>query len=66
MSLLLRAAVLGGIAYLITRSMSGNSTSRRAAHAGRADRGREVNPDEHVWPTTDARQPASATADPGF
>ena len=64
MSLLFRAAVLGGIAYLITRSMSSNSP-RRAMQDGRADRVRDVNPDEHVWPTTDARQPAGATIDPG-
>jgi hypothetical protein len=65
MSLLLRAAVLGGIAYLITRSMSGGSTSRRAMRSGREDPIREVDSDaSHVWPTSDDRQPASANTGP--
>ena len=63
MSLLLRAAVLGGIAYLISRSMSGNSTSRRAKHTGREDADRDMDA-SHVWPTSDARQPATANAGP--
>ena len=65
MSLLLRAAVLGGIAYLITRSMSSNSTGRRSMRSARdrASPVRELHPGDHVWPT-DESQPAPASAGP--
>lgn len=68
MSLLLRAAVLGGIAYLITRSMSGNSMQRRAMQGGgdRSSPVRELHPGENnVWPTSESRQSTTAAAGPG-
>ena len=68
MSLLLRAAVLGGIAFLITRSLS-NNTPRRALAGGSGHRSsplRELHPGEnHVWPTSESQPPASANAGPG-
>ena len=65
MSLLLRAAVLGGIAYLITRSMSGNSMQRRSMRSGsRANPVRELHPGENIWPTSESQQSATANAGP--
>jgi hypothetical protein len=70
MSLLLRAALLGGIAYLITRSLSHNagrlSHRRSAMHGedGAAPLG-ELHPGEnHVWPTSESQQRAAAAAGP--
>jgi hypothetical protein len=65
MSILLRAAVLGGIAYFITRSLRGNSPmSRRSMGSGGASPLDELQPDEsHVWPTSPS-QPAPANAGP--
>lgn len=66
MSLLLRAAVLGGIAYLITRSMSGNSMQRRSMRSGsdRSSPVRELHPGENIWPTSESQQSATANAGP--
>ena len=64
MSLLLRAAVLGGIAYLITRSLRGYSLTRRRPMGSGASPLDDLHPDEsHVWPTSPS-QPASANAGP--
>lgn len=64
MSLLLRAAVLGGIAYFITRSMSRNSNQRRSMRSGsdRSNPARQLQPGENIWPTSEAQ---SATAHAG-
>lgn len=65
MSLLLRAALLGGIAYLITRSLSDNPGMRRRSLAGR-ERGAaprdELHPGEnHIWPTSESQQATTAS-----
>lgn len=68
MSILLRAALLGGIAYLITRSLS---TARPTRHRpmltgedGSSPLG-ELHPGEnHVWPTSESQQRATAAAGP--
>jgi hypothetical protein len=65
MSLLFRAAVLGAIAYFITRSLS---TSARARNRFAGDAGAapidELHPGENnVWPTSE-NQPAAANAGP--
>jgi uncharacterized membrane protein len=69
MSILLRAAILGGIAYYITRSLTGTTMSvRRSAAAGgsggsggRAALRRELHPGENnVWPTSQSQQAAAA------
>lgn len=77
MSLLLRAAVLGGIAYFITRSMRGSSSHRRATGSAtpyrsgsnadsRSEALGELQPGEnHVWPTSPSQQPTSVNAGPG-
>ena len=68
MSLLLRAAVLGGIAFLITRSLSSSDSQRRSLNYGRRRSSpvRELHPGENnVWPTSESQQPASANAGPG-
>jgi len=66
MSILLRAAVLGGIAYLITRSMSGNSTQRRSLRSGtdRSSPARELHPGENLWPTSESQSATTANAGP--
>jgi hypothetical protein len=66
MSILFRAAVLGGIAYLITRSMSGNSMQRRSARSGndRTSPVRELHPGENIWPTSESQSPTTANAGP--
>lgn len=69
MSILLRAAVLGGIAYLITRSLSQQSSARRSSAAG----GRpapldELHPGEdgrNIWPTSESQEAQRATAAAG-
>ena len=67
MSLLFRAALLGGIAYLITRSLS---TARHPSHrpmlTGQGSSPLdELHPDEtHVWPTSESQQRATAAAGP--
>ena len=65
MSLLVRAAVLGAIAYFVTRSLS---TTRAQRSAGNADFGEpldELHPGENnIWPTSES-QPAAANAGPG-
>lgn len=62
MSILLRAAILGGIAYFITRSLRGESMQRRSLSY--QPPGSEPHPGEnHVWPTAEA-QPAAANAGP--
>lgn len=64
MSLLLRAAVLGGIAYFITRSLRGYSLTRRRSMGSGISALDDLQPDEsHVWPTSPS-QPASANAGP--
>lgn len=67
MGLLLRAAVLGGIAYFITRSLSGNSMQRRTM-GSRNDRSLPVpephRGETHVWPTSPSEQSATANAGP--
>ncbi len=66
MSLLLRAALLGGIAYLITRSLSGDATSVRTSlgTGGSGSRGRprrELHPGENnLWPTSESQEAAAA------
>jgi hypothetical protein len=70
MSLLLRAALLGGIAYLITRSLSGDSTMQRRSLAGgqrTASPRDELHPGENnIWPTSESQQATSAAnAGPG-
>ena len=63
MSLLLRAAVLGGIAYFITRSMSNNSVQGRSLRgSNRSGPVRELHPGENIWPTSESQ---SATANAG-
>jgi hypothetical protein len=71
MSLLLRAAVLGGIAYFITRSMRGPQTHHRTMSArgnramGSAGPQDELHPGEdHVWPTSESQRPVPANAGP--
>ena len=66
MSILIRAALLGGIAYLITRSLSGSSAQRRSlSRSGRTAPTNELNPGEdHVWPTSESQQTAAANAGP--
>ena len=73
MSLLIRAAILGGIAYFITRSMRANATSGQQRWAGEARRSGvgsgapvdELHPDEsNVWPTSESKQTTPATAGP--
>ena len=66
MSLLFRAALLGGIAYLITRSLS---TARPSSHRTMTGEGSspldELHPGEnHVWPTSESQQRATAAAGP--
>lgn len=66
MSLLFRAAVLGGIAYLITRSMSGNSMQRRSMRYGdRSSPVRELHPGENIWPTSETKSATEANVGPG-
>lgn len=71
MSILLRAAVLGGIAYLISRSLSGQSMQRRTyAGGGRPSRLDDLHPgenSEHMWPTSESQdtQRTTAAAGPG-
>jgi hypothetical protein len=66
MSLLLRAAVLGALAYFVTRSLSANQRAHRSADDN--DFGEpldELHPGENnVWPTSE-NQPAAANAGPG-
>jgi hypothetical protein len=71
MSLLLRAAVLGGIAYFITRSMRGPQPHQRSLSArghrsmGSAAPLDELHPGEdHVWPTSESQRPVPANAGP--
>jgi hypothetical protein len=67
MSLLFRAAVLGAIAYFITRSLSANTGAhkRYAAHDDATAPLNELHPGEdNVWPTSESR-PAAANAGPG-
>jgi hypothetical protein len=66
MSILLRAAVLGGIAYFITRSLSGNSMPRRSARSGndRSSPDRELHPGENIWPTSESQSATTANAGP--
>jgi hypothetical protein len=68
MSILLRAALLGGIAYLITRSLS---TARHSGYRPMLTGGEGssplggLNPGEtHVWPTSESQQRSPATAGP--
>ena len=65
MSLLFRAALLGGIAYLITRSLS---TPRHASHRPMPTGSSpldELHPGEnHVWPTSESQERATANAGP--
>jgi hypothetical protein len=66
MSLLIRAAVLGGIAYFITRSLRNASGERRmTTHRDRTAPVGELHPGENIWPTSESQQPSSATAGPG-
>jgi hypothetical protein len=68
MSLLLRAAILGGIAYFITRSLTGNTMSvRRSGAGGSGGSGgsaalrRDLHPGEnHVWPTSTSQEATTA------
>jgi hypothetical protein len=65
MSLLLRAAVLGGIAYLITRAMRDDSMVRRSLSRDGGGLREDLHPDEaNVWPTSESRQ-RTAAADVG-
>ncbi len=69
MSLLIRAALLGGIAYLITRSLSSGDSMQRGSMSGRqrsaSPRG-ELHPGENnIWPTSESQETASANAGPG-
>lgn len=66
MSIILRAALLGGIAYLITRSLSGNSADRQSTvRRSRTSPTNELPPGEsNIWPTSESQQPAAANAGP--
>ena len=72
MSLLIRAAVLGGIAYFITRSLRANASGQQrfrfsgeSSGTGPAAPVDELHPGEsNIWPTSESRQPASTTAGP--
>ncbi len=72
MSLLLRAAVLGGIAYYITRSLRNNASSMQrgssSSVSGSGGYGAPVNElhpgENNLWPTSESQQPASANAGP--
>jgi hypothetical protein len=68
MSILLRAAVLGGIAYFITRSMRGAAGARRATAYGGGRHSTplgELHPGEsHVWPTSESQRQEPASAGP--
>ena len=63
MSLLFRAAVLGGIVYLIKRSMSGNSMQRRSLRSGseRAFPSRELQTGSNIWSTSESKSPANVS-----
>jgi hypothetical protein len=68
MSILIRAALLGGIAYLITRSLSGNTGQRRSLTSGsrRTSLMNELHPGEnHIWPTSESQEQQRATASAG-
>ena len=67
MSILIRAALLGGIAYLITRSLSGSSAQRRSlSRSGRTAPANELLPGEsNLWPTSESQQTTAANAGPG-
>lgn len=68
MSILIRAALLGGIAYLITRSLSGNTGQRRSLTSGsrRTSPMNELHPGEnHIWPTSESQEQQRATASAG-
>ena len=65
MSILLRAAVLGGIAYLITRSLSGNSPMARrsvASRHGGASSRRDL--ESNIWPTSESQQTTAENVAP--
>lgn len=68
MSLLLRAALLGGIAYLVTRSLS--QASRMSHHRsmtgeeGYSPLGERHPGENNIWPTSDSQQRATAAAGP--
>jgi hypothetical protein len=69
MSLLLRAAIVGGIAYFITRSLSSASRQQRSTNAEDLNEGAsapvgELHPGENnVWPTVE-RQPTVTSVGP--
>jgi hypothetical protein len=64
MSLLLRAAIVGGLAYWITRSLSSASRSPEPADAARPSAPvDELHPGNNVWPSSD-QQPAAASTGP--
>lgn len=65
MSLLLRAAIVGGIAYWITRSLSSASRQQKSAGAqSPAAPIDELHPGENnVWPNSD-KQPAASSVGP--
>ena len=65
MSLLIRAALLGGIAYLITRSLSEPSQRRYALSRRRTTPRGDLHPGENnLWPTSESQERAGATAGP--
>jgi hypothetical protein len=66
MSLLIRAALLGGIAYLITRSLTGPSPQGRLPlSGGRSSARRDLHPGEDtLWPTSQTQERAAADAGP--
>jgi hypothetical protein len=66
MSLLLRAAVFGAVAYFVTRSLSTNARARSlSSREGDLSAPSELQPgDNTVWPTSE-NKPATASAGPG-
>ncbi|HET9023399.1 MAG TPA: hypothetical protein VFN64_02440 [Burkholderiaceae bacterium] len=64
MSILIRAALLGGIAYLITRSLSGRSAPRRALARSRpsASTNELDSGQDNLWPTSESQQTARTAA----
>jgi hypothetical protein len=66
MSVLIRAALLGGIAFLITRALSGQSSHHRRALAGGRSLPRgDMHPSQsHIWPTSESQERAAADVGP--
>lgn len=67
MFILLRAALLGGVAYLITRSLSRPTMARSAPTArGEPSPRSDLHPGEgNIWPTSESQERAAANAGPG-